>query len=101
MTTTEPLQVKWKLFIPWLESQPKDRSFDYTDNLECMICAFLLETHGVKAFVTSRLFALVGGSDGQQLPREISQALLQEASKDQDTSIITIGSVLARLKPPA
>jgi hypothetical protein len=104
-TTTEPLQVKWKLFVPWLESQPKDRSFEYTDIHNCLICNFIAETHSAKISAGSNSITVPESGQVLVIPEEIVTALFEGRCDLLDAGWeigpITIGCVLARLKPPA
>jgi hypothetical protein len=34
-------------FIKWLEQQPDDRKFEYSDNKNCLICNFFKESEGL------------------------------------------------------
>ncbi len=43
----KPPQIKRKLFVQWLEAQPDERTFRYTDTRGCLICHFFKEVHGV------------------------------------------------------
>jgi hypothetical protein len=95
-TTTEPLQIKWKLFIPWLESQPKDKSFEYRDNYNCIICQFVKETHGEIIIAGGTFIQRRYSLDAcQPIPDEIANALEHLPYPS------TVGDLLARLKPPA
>lgn len=38
------MQIERERFQAWLESQPKDREFDYSDIKKCAICCFFHET---------------------------------------------------------
>lgn len=103
-------EVKWKQFIPWLKSQPRDRRFVYSSNRECMVCAFLKEVCGIEGpYVEPQYWHLSSFSlcGGQLIPQEIANALIMEADKDRRSrgrrsrgyiAEITVGNVLALLE---
>jgi len=108
MTTTEPLIIKWKLLIPWLESQPKDRSFNFVENRQCLLCAFLRETHGIEPFVlvekwfeSLNSYLLDADRIGHKIPKDVVNALKNRRYTDTGECRVVVGDILARLKPPA
>lgn len=87
---TEPLQIKWKLFIPWLKSKPAKRRYRYCDIYNCLVCKFVKETHGET--IVAGAYTIRRSSEGRRvpIPAEISRAIVENP--------YTIAGVLARLE---
>jgi hypothetical protein len=79
---TEPLQIKWKLFRPWLEGKKDDHWFTYGSNDNCLICQFVRETHGEEVEAGGTEIGRSGElvTFDTQIPREIAFALTSKPS---------------------
>jgi len=91
----EPLQIKWKLFIPWLKSKPKDHAYNYKDIGDCLVCQFVKETHGILrpsvggTYVRDKDRMWDGPADYPQIPNDLAMALPMAK---------TVGNLLERLE---
>jgi len=64
----KPPQIKRKLFVRWLESQPDDRKFNFFDTENCLICCYFREVHGVQVSVGGNYYDLPGGTEIERFP---------------------------------
>lgn len=95
---TEPLLVKWKLFIPWLKSKPAEHQYEYGDCDNCIICQFVKETHGETIRAGGYEIGRVGSGVSEPIPREIINAV--GSSFTPFGLHATVGIVLSRLTEP-
>ena len=72
----KPPQVKLKHLLNWLNKQNSNRTFNYVDNRNCLLCNFFKEFHGLEVSVSEDKYRLVGQSkdeDYEPLPEFIEK----------------------------